>query len=80
MRWRRFLSYNASGGIVWAAIYSFVPYAIGNTINKASTPVDIGLGVVAVAIVAVGIWVVRRQAGRLAVQAEAAYPGPLPRR
>ena len=80
MRWRRFLSYNASGGIVWAAIYSFVPYAIGNTINKASTPVDIGLGVVAVAIVAVGIWVIRRQAGRLAVQAEAAYPGPLPRR
>jgi len=80
MRWRRFLPYNASGGIVWTAIYSFVPYAIGNTINKASTPVDIGLGVVAVAIVAVGIWVIRRQAGRLAVQAEAAYPGPLPRR
>jgi len=80
MRWRRFLPYNASGGIVWAAIYSFVPYAIGNTINKASKPVDIGLGVVAAAIVAVGIWVIRRQAGRLAVQAEAAYPGPLPRR
>ncbi len=80
MRWRRFLPYNASGGIAWAAIYSFVPYAIGNTINTASKPVDIGLGVVAVAIVAVGIWVIRRQAGRLAIQAEAAYPGPLPRR
>lgn len=80
MAWRRFLPYNASGGIVWAAIYSFVPYAIGNTINKASKPVDIGLGVVAVALVPIGIWVIRRQAGRLAVQAEAAYPGPLPRR
>ncbi len=80
MRWRRFLPYNASGGIAWAAIYSFVPYAIGNTINTASKPVDIGLGVVAVAIVAVGIWVIRRHAGRLAIQAEAAYPGPLPRR
>ena len=78
MHWRRFLLYNASGGIVWAAIYSFVPYAVGNTINKASTPVDIALGVTAVAAIAAGIWLVRRQASRLAVQAEAAYPGPLP--
>lgn len=80
MRWRRFLPYNASGGIVWAAIYSFVPYTVGNTINKASKLLDIALGVVAAVVVVVGILIVRRQANRLSAQAEAAYPGPLPQR
>lgn len=78
MRWRRFLPYNAAGGIVWAAIYSFVPYAVGNTISRVSTPVDIGLGIAAAAAVLLGIWLIRRQANRLADQAERAYPGPLP--
>ena len=80
MRWRRFLPYNASGGIVWAAIYSFIPYAVGGAITKASTPVDIALGVVAAALLITGIVLLRRHASRLADQAEAAYPGPLPER
>lgn len=78
MRWRRFLPWNATGGIVWAAIYSFVPYAIGDTIHAISTPADIALGVVAVVVIVAVIWVLRRQAARLAGEAEAAYPGPLP--
>ena len=80
MRWRRFLPYNAAGGIVWAAIYSFAPYAIGSAINTVSTPVDIGLSVAAAVLVVAVILVLRRQAGKLAAQAEAAYPGPLPER
>lgn len=80
MRWRRFLPYNASGGIVWAASYSFVPYAIGNAIHAISAPADVGLGIAAAVIVVAGIVVLRRQAGKLAIQAEAAYPGPLPER
>jgi membrane protein DedA with SNARE-associated domain len=78
MRWRKFLFWNASGGIVWAAIYSFAPYAIGNSIDAISTPADIALGAAAVGIVVASIVMVRRQAGKLATQAEAAYPGPLP--
>jgi membrane protein DedA with SNARE-associated domain len=78
MHWRRFLPWNAAGGIVWAAIYSFVPYAIGNTINSFSTPANIALGAAAVVIIVAAIVIVRRQASRLAAQAEAAYPGPLP--
>jgi len=80
MRWRRFLPYNAAGGIIWAAVYSFVPYVIGSAINTVSTPVDIALAIVAAVGVAAGIWIMRRQASRLMVQAEAAYPGPLPKR
>ncbi|HET9078235.1 MAG TPA: DedA family protein [Acidimicrobiales bacterium] len=78
MRWRRFLPFNAAGGIVWAAIYSFVPYQVGSAISRASHGVDIALGVAAVAIVAASIVLVRRRAGQLAEDAEKAYPGPLP--
>jgi membrane protein DedA with SNARE-associated domain len=80
MRWRRFLPYNALGGVIWAAIYSFLPYVIGNAIHGVSTPVDIGLGAAAAVLVVVVIVVLRRQTGKLAAQAEAAYPGPLPER
>lgn len=77
MRWRRFLFFNAAGGIVWAALYTFVPYAVGGTINKVSGPVDIGFGVVAAVVVVAFLFYVRRRAGQLTAKAEAAYPGPL---
>ena len=78
MTWRRFLPFNALGGIIWAAIYSFVPYKIGNAVHKASSTVDIALGVLAAVIIVAVILIVRRKAGSLADEAEAAYPGPLP--
>lgn len=77
MRWRKFLPYNAAGGIVWAAIYTFASFSVGNVINRASKPIDIGLGIIAVVAIVITIVVVRRQADRLSVRAEAAYPGPL---
>lgn len=78
MKWRRFLPFNASGGIVWAAIYSFVPYAVGNAIQRATTPVDIAIGVAAAAVIVTSVVLVRRKSGQLADAAESAYPGPLP--
>jgi membrane protein DedA with SNARE-associated domain len=80
MAWRRFLPYNAAGGIVWAAIYTFIPYAVGSAITKASTPVDIALGITAAVLLVTGIVLIRQHAERLADEAEAAYPGPLPER
>jgi membrane protein DedA with SNARE-associated domain len=77
MRWRSFLVFNAAGGIVWAAIYTFVGYAIGSTLRHVSGTINIVLGVAAAVAVIGAILVVRRQAGRLAAVAEAAYPGPL---
>ena len=78
MPWRRFLPYNAAGGIVWAALYTFVPYAVGSSIDQASHTLTIVLGVVAAVAVIASILVIRGKARQLAVAAEAAYPGPLP--
>jgi membrane protein DedA with SNARE-associated domain len=78
MHWRKFLPYNALGGIVWAATYAFGAYAVGNTVTKASKTIDIGLGVAAAATLVASILIVRHQANKLTMKAEAAYPGPLP--
>lgn len=80
MRWRRFLPYNAAGGIVWAALYSFVPYAVGNAIKHTSHTIAIVLGIAAVVVIVAAIVLVRRKAAQLEAAAEAAYPGPLPDR
>ncbi len=77
MRWRRFLLFNAAGGVLWAAIYSFGSYLAGNTLNRLSKPVDIVLGVVAAVVVVVGLWLIRRRGDQLADKAEEAFPGPL---
>jgi membrane protein DedA with SNARE-associated domain len=77
MNWRKFVLYNAAGGITWAAIYTFVSYAAGNAVKKATRPVDIALGIAALVTIAGVLVVVRRQSGRLRARAEAAYPGPL---
>jgi len=77
MRWRKFLPANAAGGILWAAIYTFTAYLAGHALQKASGIIDwVFIGAAVIAVVAV-IMLIRRQTGRLAVLAEAAYPGPL---
>ena len=77
MRWRRFLPANAAGGILWAGIYTFAFYLAGNALQQAAAIINwILIGVAVVAIVA-GVLVIRRQTGKLAARAEAAYPGPL---
>lgn len=77
MRWRRFLVYNAAGGIVWAAIYTFVAYVAGDALRRASGQINLALGAAAVVAIGLGLLVVRDHAGRLTVVAEEAYPGPL---
>ncbi len=77
MRWPKFLIYNAAGGVLWAAAYSFAAYSAGNAFGKASATINLALGAAAVAAVLATIVLVRRQAARLATRAEAAYPGPL---
>jgi membrane protein DedA with SNARE-associated domain len=77
MHWRSFLVFNAAGGIVWAAFYTFVSYAVGNSLRQLSGTINIVIGAVAAVVIIATILVVRRQAGRLTAVAEAAYPGPL---
>src|SRR5215472_8944299 len=54
MAWRRFVVANASGGIVWAGIYTLAGYFFGNMLQHVSGILDwVLIGVAAVAIVVV---------------------------
>jgi membrane protein DedA with SNARE-associated domain len=77
MRWRRFLPANAAGGILWAAIYTWAAYLAGHALQQASSTITWVLAGAAVLAIAAALLVIRRQTGRLADRAEAAYPGPL---
>lgn len=77
MRWRRFLPANAAGGILWAAIYTTAAYLAGDALQRVSATITWVLASVAVLAIVAVVLLVRRQTGRLADRAEAAYPGPL---
>ena len=77
MPYGRFLVCNASGGIIWAAVYSFGAYFAGAALSAASTPIAIALGVLAAGVIVVAIVAVRRSMASLTVKAEEAFPGPL---
>src|SRR6266700_3101494 len=50
MEWRRFLFFNAAGGIAWATAYGVVYYVFGATLSRLSTTIDVTLGVAGVII------------------------------
>lgn len=77
MHWRRFLAFNAAGGVVWAGIYTFLGYTVGSTIRHLSATLNYVIGGVALAAVVIGLLVVRHHTARLIAVAEEAYPGPL---
>jgi membrane protein DedA with SNARE-associated domain len=62
MEWRRFLFFNAAGGIVWATAYGVVYYVFGATLSRLSTTIDVGLGV-AGTIILIGfvVWTRRKE-------------------
>jgi membrane protein DedA with SNARE-associated domain len=75
MHWRRFLFFNATGGVIWALIYGLASYFLGKTIDRLSTPVDIALGVVGAVAVVGFLLFLRRNEKRLEEEAERAFPG-----
>ena len=77
MPWRRFLFFNAAGGIAWATIYGGGAYLLGRQIERLSGPFEIVFVAAAVVGIVVGALIIRRQEERLAVAAEEAFPGPL---
>jgi membrane protein DedA with SNARE-associated domain len=77
MPWRKFLPANAGGGIVWAGIYTVVAYYAGTTLERDSGTVSLILGIAAVIVIVLALFLVRHHTNRLVDRAEAAYPGPL---
>ncbi len=77
MRWRRFLAANATGAIAWAGTCTLAAYLAGGTLQSLSGTIDLIIGGTAGLIIAAALLTLRRQASRLALRAEAAYPGSL---
>lgn len=77
MPWRRFLVFNASGGILWAVFYGVGAYLLGEEIHRFAGPVGISLGIVAGIVIVVCLVFVWRNEKRLEDEAERALPGPL---
>ena len=77
MSWRRFLLYNAAGGILWAVLIGAGAYLLGAAVHQVSTIVTVTGGVLLVVIVIVLVFYLRRHMKRLERKAEQAYPGPL---
>ena len=77
MEWRRFLFFNAVGGVVWASLFGVGAYLFGRELPKTLARINLVLGAGAVVAVAIGMLIVRRHEERWADVAERALPGPL---
>jgi membrane protein DedA with SNARE-associated domain len=77
MHWRRFLIFNAAGGIVWSTIYGVAAFLLGKQLLQLSGPVDFTLAVVGVAVIILVIVFLRRNEARLQREADRAMLGPL---
>src|SRR5260221_7791988 len=51
MRWPRFLLFNAPGGSMWATLYGFAGYFLGDNVDRLTRPVGIVAIVLAVFII-----------------------------
>src|SRR5215469_13335585 len=77
MPWRNFLLANAVSSSVWAVGYGYAAYWAGREFEHSHRHVAIFLVIIAmIVIIAVGIFVHRREA-QLIAEAERAMPGPL---
>ncbi len=75
--WKRFLIYNAAGGIVWAAFYGGLAYAFGDALQRVEGATAYGaLGLAAAIVIAFFIYE-RRTHDRWLRRAQEAFPGPL---
>lgn len=77
MPWRRFLFFNAAGGIVWSAIYTFVFYGLGAGAKNLSHDVEYVLGAIVLVAVIAFVLYVRRHERELIKRAEQVLPGSL---
>ena len=77
MHYRRFLFFNASGGLLWSAVYTFGAYWFGSTLTSISSTLGYVLLGGAVVVIVLFVIQLRRKMSSLIARAEVAYPGPL---
>lgn len=74
---RRFLAYNAAGGVAWAGLIGLGAFWVGKSIEHAVGPFGFTMLALLVGSGVVGWRFVRRHEERLTAEAEAAFPGPI---
>ena len=77
MSWRRFLLFNALGGISWATAFGVLAYLFGTSISRIADEIGIAFPILAVTAAVIGLVLVKRYEQRLILEAEKALPGPL---
>ena len=77
MPWRRFLLFNAAGGITWASLWGSAAYLLGTQIERLSRPLAISFGIAGVLAIVAGALFIRSRERALEADAERAFPGPL---
>src|SRR2546425_5517829 len=77
MHWRRFLIFNAAGGIVWSTLYGMAAFLLGKQLLQLSGRVDLALAIVGVAVIIAVILFLRRNEARLQGEADRVRPGPV---
>ncbi len=68
MPWRRFLIFNAAGGILWATLYTFASYGLGDTFRSIETELTVAFSAAAVLTIAAVIVVLRRRNKKVLVE------------
>ena len=74
MHWRRFVAFNASGGITWSVSYGLAAYYGQHAFKQLSTPLDIAVGIAALGLIASLVRFVHRNAERLTEEADRTFP------
>src|SRR5438477_3502286 len=77
MHWRRFLIFNAAGGIVWSTLYGVAAYLLGQQLLRLSGPIDLALAIIGIVVIVAAIVFLRRNEARLQREADAAMPRPI---
>ena len=71
MPWKRFLVWNALGGVFWTCLYGFGAFLLGNQVHRIVGPFGIAVGVVALTVVVLTVRFVHRHEARLIEEAKA---------
>jgi membrane protein DedA with SNARE-associated domain len=77
MPWRRFLFFNAAGGIAWASLFGTGAYVLGGQVQYLSKSITIPLAVLAVLAVVAFTLYLRRHEARLQAEADRVLPGEI---
>ena len=77
MPWRRFLVFNAAGGVAWAGGYGTLAFFFGERVERFTQPAGIAIVAVGITGALALIRIVRRHEARLEAEAERTLPGPL---